>query len=254
MIKNALRLWLAGSLMTATALLANTEENMAASLMQLRSEVEQLDSQIEDEKDATKASMRSLVMEKNELETTVAREELKIKQLRQEMDGVKKKIQAASKNSDGIRPVVFKAITDLKEHIAEGLPFKTADRLTDIEKIETQLNEDLITSQKALVLVWNTYADALRMSKENGLFKQTIKLDGKDRLAEVARLGSVMMYFQTPDNRVGHVTKETKGWYYKEAVNSNEKKQISELFDAFHKQIRTGYFTLPNALVKTEVR
>ena len=30
--------------------------------------------------------------------------------------------------------------------------------------------------------------------------------------------------------------------------------QIAALFDAFKKQIRTGYFTLPNALVMTEVK
>lgn len=236
--------------MTATALLANTEANMAESLMQLRSEVEQLDSQIEDEKDATKASMRSLVMEKNELETTLAREDLKIKQITQEIDNVKKQIKAASKNSDGIKPVVLDAAARLKDAIKSGLPFKTTDRLADVEKIETQLEEDLITSQKALVLIWNTYADALRMSKENGIFKQTIQLDGQDRLAEVARLGTVMMYFMTPDERVGHVTKDANGWFYQEAVSSEEQKQIIALFDAFHKQIRTGYFTLPNALVK----
>lgn len=251
---NALKFWLAGSLIVSSALLADTDGKMAESLMKLRADVEQLDSRIEDEKDATAAAMRSLVMERNELETTLAREALKIKQLRQEIAKVKEKIAEASKNSEGIRPVVLSAVENLKADIVGALPFKTADRLADVERIETQLNENLITPQKALALLWNSYADALRMTRENGLFKQTIQLDGKDRLAEVARLGTVMMYFKTPDDRVGHVARDGSGWFYKETLGSDEKEQILSLFDAFHKQIRTGYFTLPNALARSEVK
>lgn len=254
MTQNALKLWLAGSIISATVLFAGTEDNMAESLMQLRAEVEKLNTQIQDERDETKASMRSLVLEKNELDTTIGREELQIKQLEQEIAKVKKSIEAASKNSEGIRPVVLAAIANLKAHIQTALPFKTVERLEDVERIESQMNEGLITPQKALAQVWNSYADEIRMTKENGLFKQTIQLDGKDRLVEVARLGSVMMYFMTPDERVGYVAQDSNGWYYKEAVAKENKEQIAALFDAMHKQIRTGYFTIPNALVKSEVK
>jgi len=254
MIPNALKLWLAGSLIVSSVLLADTEENMPKSLMKLRAEVEKLDIQIQDERDETKASMRSLTMEKNELDATLGREELKIKQFKQEIAKVKKQIVAASKNSEGIKPIVIEAIRNLKTYITGELPFKTDERLADAERIEMQLNENIITPQKALALIWNSYADELRMTKENGLFKQTIRLDGKDRLAEIARLGTVMIYFKTPDERVGYVSKDINGWYYKEALNKEEKDQILGLFDAFGKQIRTGYFTLPNALAESEVK
>jgi seryl-tRNA synthetase len=254
MLPNALKLMLAGSITGATLLAASTEENMAQSLMQLRAEVEKLGTQIQDEKDETKAAMRSLVLEKNELDATIGREELKIKQLEQEIAKVKKQIEAASKNSEGIKPVVLSAVARLKARIASELPFKTQERLDDVSRIETQMNEGLITPQKALAQVWNSYADEIRMTKENGLFKQTIQLDGKDRLAEVARLGSVMMFFMTPDERVGYAAKDANGWYYKEAVAKAQQDQILALFDAMHKQIRTGYFTLPNAIAKTEVK
>jgi hypothetical protein len=253
MLPNALKFWLAGSLISAATLMADTEENMAESLMKLRAEVEKLNTQIQDEKDQTKAAMRSLVVEKNELDATIGRETLKIKQINQEIAKVKKEIAAAGKNSEGIKPVVAEAIAHLKAHIAGGLPFKTGERLADVERIETQMNNGLITPQKALVQVWNSYADAIRMSRENGLFKQTIRLDGKERLAEVARLGTVMMYFKTPDERVGYAAKDAKGWYYKEAVAQAQKDQILALFDAMQKQIRSGYFTLPNAMTNTEV-
>lgn len=254
MVPNAMKLWLAGSLIGATALMASTEENMAASLMKLRAEVEKLNTQIQDKRDETKAQMRSLILEKNELDATIGREDLKIKQIEQEIAKVKKQIEAASKNSEGIKPVVLEAIKNLKAHIVDEIPFKTAERLEDVSRIESQMNEGLITPQKALAQVWNSYADEVRMTKENGLFKQTIQLDGQDRLAEIARLGTVMMYFMTPDDRTGYVVKGTNGWEYKEVVAKKEKDQILALFDAMNKQIRTGYFKLPNALAKSEVK
>jgi seryl-tRNA synthetase len=254
MVPNALKLWLAGSLVAAATLAASTEDNMAQSLMKLRAEVEKLNTQITDERDETKAQMRSLILEKNELDATIGREELKIKQLEQEIAKVKKAIATASKNSEGIKPVVVKAVADLKAHIEKEIPFKTQERLADVTRIEQQMNEGLITPQKALAQIWNSYADEIRMSKENGLFKQTIQLDGKDRLAEVARLGTVMMYFKTPDDRVGYVAQDQNGWFYKEVVSKEQKEQVLGLFDAMHKQIRTGYFTLPNAIAKSEVK
>ena len=254
MVPNAMKLWLAGSLFGAAALMASTEDNMAQTLMKLRAEVEQLNTQIQDERDAAKAQMRSLVLEKNDLDATIGREALKIKQLEQEIGKVRKQVETASKNSEGIKPVVLEAVANLRAYIAKELPFKTAERLADVERIETQMNEGLITPQKALAQVWNSYADEIRMSKENGLFKQTIRLDGKDRLAEVARLGTVMMYFKTPDDRVGYVAQDKNGWYYKEVVSKEDKTQVLGLFDALHKQIRTGYFTLPDAIAKAEVK
>jgi hypothetical protein len=252
MYKNLLSLCVAASIAASSLLADASIENMAHSLMTLRSDVQKLDAQIQDEKDGYKASMKSLVMEKNELETTLAREDLKMKQIAQELNKVKTQIEKASVNSEGIKPLVVQALEALKEQIAKDIPFKTKERLADLEGISSQLESGLVTPQKALALTWNSYADAIRMSKENGIFKQTIMLDGADRLAEVARIGTVMLYFKTPDERVGFVQKDAKGYVYQESLGKEEQQQIVALFDAFKKQIRSGYFVLPNALMETK--
>lgn len=222
--------------------------------MKIRADVEQLDASINDEKDTYKAGMNSLLRQKNDLESVVAREDLNIKQIERELDKVRKEIKEAGKNTEGLKPIVFKALDMMQENIQASLPFKTQERVAELEKIRAQLKADLITGQKALALTWNTYGDAIRMSKENGLFKQTISIKGQDRLAEVARIGTVAMYFKLPDDTVGYASKDAKGWFYKEAVSKKEQEQILALFDSFKKQIRSGYFTLPNAIVMTETK
>ena len=240
-------------LVAGTSLMANSD-NMAESLMKLRAEVEQLDSSIADEKDAFKGSMKSLRLQKNDLESLIAREDLRIKQLSAEMAKVKKEVQEAGKNSVGMKPLVLDALARLQSRIQMQIPFKTSERIADVARIQEQLEKDEITAQKALALAWNSYGDAIRMSKENGIFKQTIELNGQDRLAEVARIGTMMMYFKTPNDEMGYVVKEKQGWKYQQVLNKKEMDQISTIFDAFKKQIRTGYFTLPNALVVTEAK
>ncbi len=220
--------------------------------MKLRADVEQLDASINDEKDTYKAGMKSLLRQKNDLESVVAREDLKIKQIQRELDNVRKEIKEAGKNTEGLKPILIDALTMLQDNVKASIPFKTEDRIEDIEKIKSQLNNDLVTAQKALALTWNAYGDAIRMSKENGIFKQTISIGGQDRLAEVARIGTVTMFFKLPDNTVGSIAKDVTGWYYKEAVAKNDQEQILALFDSFKKQIRSGYFTLPNTIVMTE--
>lgn len=241
------------TLLGTTTLFASSE-NMAESLMKIRADVEQLDASINDEKDTYKAGMNSLLRQKNDLESVVAREDLNIKQIERELDKVRKEIKEAGKNTEGLKPIVFKALDMMQENIQASLPFKTQERVAELEKIRAQLKADLITGQKALALTWNTYGDAIRMSKENGLFKQTISIKGQDRLAEVARIGTVAMYFKLPDDTVGYASKDAKGWFYKEAVSKKEQEQILALFDSFKKQIRSGYFTLPNAIVMTETK
>jgi hypothetical protein len=240
-------------LVAGTSLMANSD-NMAESLMKLRAEVEQLDSSIAEEKDTFRGSMKSLRLQKNDLEALIAREDLRTKQLTAEMGKVKKEVQEAGKNSVGMKPLVLDALARLQARIQTQIPFKTSDRIDDVTRIMEQLEKDEITAQKALALTWNSYGDAIRMSRENGIFKQTIELNGQDRLADVARIGTMMMFFMTPNEEVGYVVKDQQGWQYKQAINKAEMDQISALFDAFKKQIRTGYFTLPNALVVTEAK
>jgi len=241
----ALSLLLAGSLLSASS----SDENMAKSLMKLRGEVQTLSTQINDEKDAYQADMKSLTQQRSELQGMISREELKIKQISKELAAVHAKVAEAGKNTVGLTPLVLEAIANLEEMIKNSTPFKTEDRLASVAHIKEQLTSSLITPQKALSFVYNAYGDEIRMTKENAIFKQSIKLDGENKLVEVARVGTAMMFFKTPDEKVGFVVRKGSGWNYQEELNTEKQKEILALFDAFKKQIRSGYFTLPNALI-----
>ena len=251
-IKNTFLLSVFLSGVLSSSLMADENENMVNSIMKLRSDVEALHTQIDDNKDSYKSQMKSLTMQKADNEAQINRQERSLKQLTLELQKTKQKILEVSNKNEDLKPMLFKALDKLESTIKVGIPFKINDRVADLTKIRRQLKNDVITPEKALSLVWASHDDLLRLTKENGLFKQQIMVEGKEKLSQIAKLGSVMLYFATPDNIFGYVIKNDSGYSYKVEKNEKKIKQIVTLFDALKKQIRTGYFTLPNALIAME--
>lgn len=79
----------------------------------------------------------------------------------------------------------------------------------------------------------------------------TILLNGEKVLADIAKLGMVFMFFQTKDNQSGMARRSADGgWVFETASDSADRERIRTLFDSLKKQIRQGYFELPNPLRK----
>jgi len=229
--------------------MAQSDNSMVESLMKLRTEVESLHSQVQDDQDAFQSSMKSLALQKNDFEAQINRQETKLKQIDQDIIQTRDLIKKRSAKTEGLNPMIIKAIDDLQLVVSEGIPFKVALRQNDLKETKTQLEGNLITPEQALSKIWGSYDDALRMSSENGLFKQPIMIAGKEKLAEVVKLGTVMLFFKLPTGEVGYAKKEAEKYHYIQESDETRQKQILVLFDAMKKQIRTGYFTIPYAVV-----
>ncbi len=234
--------------LTPQAATANEDKALIKSIMKLRSDVETLYNKIDENKDNYKAQMKSYAMQIADNEAQINRAQTSLKLTEQELEKTRIKIASISNKKD-YRPLINKAILSLKDEIKKGIPFKVEERLASVTKIEKDLQNNSITQEKALSLLWSSYDDVIRLSKEIGEFTQEITVDGKVKKAKIAKIGTVMMYFATPDEKVGYVTKVMGKYKYKVATEKKEKQEIVTLFDALKKQIRTGYFNLPNALV-----
>jgi len=242
----SLMLW---TIMLVSSLNAQNTKDIVNSIMQLRGDVESLYTGIKENELRYKTKMKSLSMQATDLEAQINRQSTSLKLAKSELDKIKVKIKKAAPTNDKIKPMVIEALNLLTQSIKDGIPFMVEDRVKSLEKITADLNEGIITSEKALALTWASYDDTIRITKEIGLFKQKIDIDGKLVLAKIAKIGSVMMFFSTPNNEVGYVVKENNTYSYKQITDPKDIKKIVSLFDALQKQIKTGYFELPNALV-----
>lgn len=233
----------------SSSLYANNNEKLVNSIMELRGDVEGLYTNIKENKERYSAGMKSLSMQITDTEARINRENTALKLANVELEKIKVKIKETSSGNSEIKPLVLKSIALLETSIKEGIPFMVEERVASLHKIKSDLEEGLITNEKALSLTWANYDDTIRVTKEIGLFKQQINFNGKSVLASIAKLGSVAMFFSTPTDEVGFVVKEGDSYSYKHITNPEDIKKIVALFDALQKQIRTGFFQLPNALV-----
>lgn len=221
---------------------------LAVRLAKLRGEVEQLAQQLSNQSSDSKEALRSLARQRSDLELEQQREETRVQKLSAAIAKRRAEMQAEKAKGDRLVPVYQEWIVKVRDHVARTMPFRKEERLAALDKIDEQYKSGLISAGRALSRLWSFLEDEFRMTRESGLYKQTIDVDGDERLAEVVRVGMVTMFYKTDDGMVGHVTKHGDKWGYAPITAPDSQRQVLDLFSSFKKQIRVGYFELPNAL------
>ena len=222
-------------------------EVLATKLAELRSEVEELSEDLTTVKTDARNEVQALARQKSDLEVELDREQVRLQKLRSSLSTKHEKIAATSSDGQDLAPLFEAALASMRGHVQGSLPFRREERLAELDKIEEQRRTGVLTYPRALVRLWGFIEDEFRMTRENASFRQTITLDGEEKLAEVVRLGMTMLFFQTSDGQLGHTRKSGEDWAFVVAAEADEK-GIRDLFDSFKKQIRVGFFRVPNAL------
>jgi hypothetical protein len=228
--------------------LAQDDEKLAHNLITLRGEVEDLQSELKILKSEHTNSMSYLNTRKTELQANADRKNLKIKQATIELENIQSKVNLLGEGSDQMLPQVISLIASVKTRLKSGIPFKYTERLSVIQEIERKLIASQISSQSAINRLWAFIEDEIRLTRENAIYSQTIELNGEKLLVEVAKLGTVLMYFKTRDDKYGVVNKINDNWTYELLSKTEQVQHVAELFNSLKKQIRQGYFTLPLTL------
>lgn len=242
----------AAALLLCIALARPADARSAASLAErlaaMRAEVEELSGELTHIETDSSAELRSLARQKADLEAELEREKVRAAKLRSSLETKRAAIAERSKGDEDLAPIFAAALAGLRRHVEAGLPFRAADRLAELDKIETLQKSGVLSTERALVRLWSFVDDELRMTRESGLFRQTISLEGRELLAEVVRVGMVAIYFRTSDGAVGETRRTGDGWRFTRVTGAAAERQIRDLFDSFKKQIRVGFFHLPDAL------
>ena len=227
---------------------AQDTDQLAKRLIELRSEVETLNQELDLLKQEHRSEMQALAQQRAELEANRNRVDTQIKQLQQQRDEYLAEAAEAGVDNENLMPVLLVAVEELRDHIAESLPFKRDERLAELDEIKVQLETNVIPANRGANRLWAFYEDELRLTRENGLYSQTIDLGGERLLADVAKLGTIMMFFRTQDDRYGEVVAQGGAWQFQVVDDEDQIRAIEGLFDSLQKQIRQGYFVLPNAI------
>jgi seryl-tRNA synthetase len=231
-----------------TAAAADEAADLSQSLIRLRGEVESLNNELELVREEQRSALGSLGQQRAELEAQLNRQEQSTRELRERMARQADEAGNAGVAGDSLKPILAQALAQLRQYIQSGLPFKTDERLAALTEIETQVANGTLPPHRAANRVWAFYEDEFRITRETGLYKQTVALGKEQVLADVVKIGSMMLYFKTQDGRMGHARREAAGWRFVVVDEAADQERIALLFDSLGKQIRQGYFELPAAL------
>jgi hypothetical protein len=222
----------------------NTEA-IVDNLIQLRGQVEDLQAELQILKAEHTQSMSYLNTRKTELEANIDRKQLQIKQSQAEVVDLQEKIKALGADSEQMIPDVLAMAARVKQGIEAGIPFKYRERGSVIDDITRDLEGRKITAQHAINRLWAFLEDEMRLARENAVYSQTIELGGEQVLVDVAKLGTVLMYFKTRDDQFGQAVNNNNQWRFELLTDESQVQAVATLFDSLKKQIRQGYFTLP---------
>lgn len=225
---------------------------LAEELVSLRGQVESLNSDLNRMQEQHRSQMSSLAAQKGDLEATRRREELRIRQLEQDLADNRERAREAGVEGEALVPVAEEIVARMEAEIRQGFPFKVEERLEALGEIANQLESGASDPPRVINRLWRFYEDELRLTRDNGLYSQVIPLGGDRVLADIAKIGAMALYFQTRDGRSGYVTRSGEDWNFTVTESGAERQQIAALFDSLKKQIRTGFFELPNGSIRME--
>ncbi len=224
---------------------AAAPEPLSDRLIALRSEIEALNHELDLLREEQRTTLAGLAAQRAELAAGVDRQQLAAREAQRKLDEAAARIAEAGAGGDALRPLIEQAVDALELHVRAGLPFKVEERVAEIETFRGQLANGSVPPARAINRLWAFFEDEFRLTRDNSLHSQTIALGDERLLADVAKLGSMQLYFRTRDGRVGQAVPVAGGWRYVVAEQPDDAARIAALFDALKKQIRQGYFELP---------
>ncbi len=224
-------------------------DGLARELVQKRGAVEKLSSELELAKGAEREALRALAQQRADVERRLKA----LEHEREELDRALAEREAAASAREAGRkaltPLVVRHLDALAGYVKGALPFKTAERVQALEELKREVEAGRTSPEQALSRLWSALEDELRLTRDTGLYRQQLDVDGTPQLVDVAKLGMVLLYVRTLDGRFGFAAPDEKGaWRAVLVTAPDPQARIRRLFEALDGHARQGHFALPNPL------
>ncbi|MGH1344575.1 MAG: DUF3450 family protein [Nannocystales bacterium] len=192
--------------------LAHATGVTVADLAKLRSEVDQLASDLETERTAARDELAALRAERAELERQVRAARTRKATLEALRTEATKQAEAADEDARRWAEPMKAAVAAARSHVADGLPFARDARLKTLERLELDLQAATPDYGRVLERLLRFVEEEEAMAGEVAYTQQRLEVEGKPQIVRVLRLGLALLYFRTEDGRVGWAIPGPAGW------------------------------------------
>lgn len=224
---------------------AKEAAHLATRLSALRGEVEALSAELGEKQATYRAELQGYSRQEADLSLEARRGETTMAKLRLAIETIRKKNAEVKTASEVLDPVLERGLNLMEGYVLKSLPFKTKARLNALSEIREKKKNHSLSTDQAINRLWAFVEDEMRMQRESVVYRQEIDFEGQLVLADVLRVGMVVMFFRLPNQGVGVVQPSEAGWRYVSADDPKIAQQIDVAFEQFAKQVRVGTFSLP---------
>lgn len=227
---------------------AATMSNLAEELIKLRSEIESIHLDMEQEREQFRTQSSSLNLVKSDLMASNQRLESELAQIESKLNDIKEANAGENSSKPELEAFFAETKNKIQTYISGSLPFKKNERLAAVDNIAKSVEQGKVSLYRGLTKLWNLVEDEMRLQSDVALYKQTIKIDGSEQLVDIAKVGMIAAYYKTGNDQYGVIEKDGSEWVKTKLNGNAERNAAKDLFDNLQKQIRTGTFTLPSLL------
>ena len=221
-------------------------KQLSKTLVRLRSEVDDLDSQLRAERTQNLLELRELQRRKEELALLKDAAAVKQATLEQRLRSRQEKQAQEQDSRSHLSRAVKRASAVLARAVERSLPYRRKERLAAINELGLSMGAGRTDPASAAVKLWRLVEDELRLAMTVERAEIPLEIEGKRRLVSVVRLGTVTLYTTLGPGEYGRLERRPDGaWHHIRIADPQQRDQIAALFRALARQVQEGLYRLP---------
>ena len=227
---------------------SSSSMELSEKLMDLRSQIQQEADQLESEKLKINSNLQSLTVHKGELSSQRDLFLMKKKEMTKSLIKKKKAHNGEDpKAYEGQSKKIDQSLEELIDYYQRAVPFKLKERLQEISKLKQKKENRELTIAEYTESYWSLLQRELRFCESVEIQKGFVNIDENRFEVEFLKVGMFGLYFKTRLGEYGHFVynDDKKAWAPLWIKNSEQKKNLSEVFVARSKGVTDGVYQMP---------
>lgn len=220
-------------------------EKLTQDLTKQRSEVEVLSQDIDSIQSFKQSELNQLIMQKNELEAQIEKENLRQIQFDEKLKRLELKVKQSEKIDPNAYEKVVKWVTGFQSIVQASVPFEHQSRLTALTDILDRLDKKREPLELVLSDFWIFVENEIKLAHTNEYKIVNAKIKDTDEQVEVARLGLAQLYAVTTEGKAYKATAVGDKWSWALIEDTKIRSSVLHLVKNLKNKVDTGIYTLP---------
>jgi hypothetical protein len=224
---------------------ANNWEKMVDQITKTRAEIEVLAKQTDVVAKREQAEIDLWSQKKTEVESQLAREKMRQKQIQEKLKRLEARIKIDPKADPNGKKKLFDWIAAYETTISATVPFNIEKRMASLADLKNRLSIGHEPHEYILSDFWSFLDSEMKLVQSNDYRIVDVMIDGKSKKCEVARLGLQALFVVTPTGQVLRASNNGSKWIWLDVDAEEQKSSVLNLVKNLKNKNTSGYYLLP---------